>query len=76
MVQVGQVYRADGAYYFTTKGIMDFLRYERFSLGKINLREMLIAYGCTDGEIGYKTIRGEEKIIKRRKSRKMKNFRR
>jgi hypothetical protein len=64
MVHLGQVYHAEGVYYFVTKGITDFLRHERFSLGKINLREQLIAYGCSDGEIKYKTPKGEEKIIK------------
>jgi hypothetical protein len=61
MVPLGQVYHAEGAYYFTTKGIMDFLRFEKFSLGKINLREQLIAYGCSDGELPYKTARGGRK---------------
>jgi hypothetical protein len=64
MVQIGQVYHAEGVYYFTTKGIMDFLRFEKFSLGRTNLREQLIAYGCSDGEIKYKTTKGEEKVIK------------
>jgi hypothetical protein len=63
MVKLGQVYYADGAYFFETKGIMDFLRFEKFSLGKINLREWLIAYGCTDGELKYKTVKGEEKVL-------------
>jgi hypothetical protein len=43
---------------------MDYLRFERFSLQKTNLRAELIDYGCTDGEIIYKTSRGEEKVIK------------
>jgi hypothetical protein len=64
MVQLGQVYHAEGAYFFVTKGIMDFLRFEKFSLGGTNLREQLIAYGCSDGEIKYKTAKGEEKVIK------------
>jgi hypothetical protein len=64
MVQLGQVYHAEGIYYFVTKGIMDFLRFAKFSLGKINLREQLIDYGCSDGEITYKTVKGEGKSIK------------
>jgi hypothetical protein len=62
-VKIGQVYHAEGIYYFTTKGITDFLRFSRFSLGKMNLREQLIAYGCSDGELPYRTIKGEEKKI-------------
>jgi hypothetical protein len=64
MLRLDQVYRAEGMYYFTTKGIMAFLRYERFSLAKINLREQLFACGCSEAELRYKTPRGEEKIIK------------
>jgi hypothetical protein len=64
MVKLGQVYHTDGAYYFSTKGIMDFLRFEKFSLLKINLREQLKEYGCSDGELTYKTAKGEEKVIK------------
>jgi hypothetical protein len=63
MVQLGLVYHAEGAYYFVTRGIMDFLRFEKFPLGKINLREQLMAYGCLDGEVRYKTTKGEEKVI-------------
>jgi hypothetical protein len=63
MIGLGQVYHDRGVYYFTTRGITDFLRFERFSLGKINLREQLIAWGCSDGEITYKTAKGEEKVI-------------
>jgi hypothetical protein len=63
MVQLGHVYHAEGVYYFSTKGIVDFLRFEKFSLGRTNLREQLIEYGCSDGELAYKTARGEEKVI-------------
>jgi hypothetical protein len=63
MVQLSQVYHAEGVYYFTTKGFMDFLRFEKVSPGKTNLREQLIAYGCSDGEVRYKTAKGEEKTI-------------
>jgi hypothetical protein len=64
LILLGQVFHADGYYYFVTKGIMDFLRFEKFVLGKINLREQLIAYGCSDGEVKYKTSSGEEKVVK------------
>jgi hypothetical protein len=63
MVKLGLVYHADGAYFFDTKGIMDFLRFSKFSLGKINLREQLIAYGCSDGELKYETAKGDERVI-------------
>jgi hypothetical protein len=63
-VRLDQVYYTAGVYYFTTKGIMAFLRHERFSLAKVNLREQLIACGCSEAELRYKTPRGEEKIIR------------
>jgi hypothetical protein len=62
-VKLGQVYCEGGVYYFTTEGILDFLRFEKFRLGKINLREQLIAYGCSAGEVRYKTQKGEEKSV-------------
>jgi hypothetical protein len=64
MVKLGQVYHADGAYYFDTNGIMDFLRFEKFSLRGINLYDELIKYGCSEGVITYRTPKGEEKPLK------------
>jgi hypothetical protein len=64
MVRLGQVYHADGAYYFITKGLVDFLQTERFTLGRVNLREQLISYGCSEGEVKYKTSKGEERVVK------------
>jgi len=60
MIKVGQVYHANGAYYFMTKGLVDFLRQEKWQLGKINLREQLMLYGCTEGEVAYKSAKGAE----------------
>jgi hypothetical protein len=64
MIPFGQVYRGGGYYYFSTEGFTDFLHAKKFSLSKINLRELLISYGCCDGEVAYKTAKGEEKIVK------------
>jgi hypothetical protein len=64
MILLGQVYYAEGIYYFTVSGITDFLRHQRFSTVKLNLQEELRAYGCTNGEVRYRTPRGEEKVIK------------
>jgi hypothetical protein len=63
MVTIDQVYYAEGVYYFTTKSILAFLRYEKFSLGKINLREQLIAYGCSEAELRYKSVGGIERVV-------------
>jgi hypothetical protein len=63
MLGTGQVCRIDGAYYFTTEGFMVFLRYKKFSLKGVNLRERLIFYGCSDHSFTYKNLRGEEKAI-------------
>jgi hypothetical protein len=63
MVAAGQVYYAEGIHYFTTRSILAFFRYEKFSLAKINLREQLIAYGCLEAELHYKNAQGIEKAI-------------
>jgi hypothetical protein len=63
MVAVGQVYYAEGASYFTTQSVTDFLRYEKFPLGKINLRGQLLDYGCSEADLRYKPAKGEERII-------------
>lgn len=62
-VNVKQVYHADGAYYFKTDGFQDYLRTMKFVLGRTNLREQLVLYGCTEGEIKYTTASGVEKTI-------------
>ena len=64
MVRFGQVYHANGAYYFTTKGLIDFLRSEQFSLRGINLEAKLKDYGCAQGELKYAVTGGKEKMIK------------
>jgi hypothetical protein len=63
MVQLDLVYHEDGIYYFTTNGLKKFFGMERFSLRGFNLREYLISYGCSEGEIIYKTTKGIEKSI-------------
>jgi hypothetical protein len=63
MVMLNQVYCSEGMYYFSTQGILTFLRHEKFFLGKLNLREQLIAYGCSEAELRYKNAKGEEKVI-------------
>lgn len=64
MVQLGQVYHVEGVYYFKTEGITDFLRFEKFSLGRIDLSDQLTQYGCSEGELTYKNQKGIEKTIK------------
>jgi len=54
LVRQRQVYKAEGTYYFTTDGFKDYLRIQKFVVGRINLREELIRFGCTDGELKYK----------------------
>jgi hypothetical protein len=64
MVQLGQVYYSGGVYHFTTDGIMNFLRFENFSLRGVNLQTQLSRYGCAAGELRYKTPKGGERAIK------------
>jgi hypothetical protein len=63
MVATDQVYYAEGEYYFTTGSVQAFLRYEKFSLGKINLHAALEDYGCSAAELRYKNAKGAEKVI-------------
>jgi hypothetical protein len=62
-VNVRQVYHDGSAYYFKTDGFMDYLRTMKFVLGRTNLREQLIQYGCVEGEVKYTTSHGIEKSI-------------
>lgn len=62
-VNVKQVYHAEGRYYFKTDGFMDYLRTMKFVLGRTNLREQLVQYGCSEGAVVYKTALGIEKTI-------------
>ena len=64
MVQVGQVFNSDGYLYFSTDGIKEFLRVERFNLGRTNLREELLRYGCEEGELHYTSRNGIGRVIK------------
>jgi hypothetical protein len=63
MVGVGLVYHGEGYYYFQLEGFTDFLRARNFKYNRINLRERLLAYGCSNGEIRYKTTDGREKAL-------------
>jgi len=60
LIKVGQVYHSNGAYHFITKGLLDFLRLEKLQLGRVNLREELMSYGCCEGAVAYKSAKGVE----------------
>lgn len=64
MIQIGQVYRDDEYFYFSTDGIKEFLRVQRFNLGRLNLREELLKFGCEDGSISYTMKSGTNRVIK------------
>lgn len=64
MIQVGQVYHADGFFYFSTEGIKEFLRVEKYNCGRTNLREELIRFGCEEGTVQYTTKSGRVQMIK------------
>ena len=64
MVNAGQVYHDGGKYWFSTEGIKDFLRIERYTLGRTNLREELIRFGCEEGTLSYKTKGGRDMTIR------------
>jgi hypothetical protein len=70
MITLGQVYhekgsgKKKGAYYFEAEGFTKFLTVENFRWRELNMREQLLSYGCTDGEVKYTTPSGAVKIIK------------
>lgn len=63
MINAGQVYKEGDCYYFNTEGIKDYLRIERYNLGRTNLREELIRFGCTEGSVKYSTKSGKEVTV-------------
>jgi hypothetical protein len=67
VVTVGRVYREEGVngatYYFESDGLQKYLAAENIQLRGINLREQLLAYGCTEGEVSYTTSSGVIKTI-------------
>lgn len=66
MVNAGQVYHdtKDKKFYFSTDGIKDYLRIERYTLGRTNLREELYDFGCKEGVLEYNTRSGRLMSIK------------
>jgi hypothetical protein len=62
MIKAGSSYYEDGAYYFTSEGIKRYLDMEKFSLRGYNLRERLISYGCSEGELTYSSKGGEKRV--------------
>jgi hypothetical protein len=64
MVRLGQVYVTEGTYYFSVDGFIAFLRAEKFPRGKINLRDALISYGCTEGDLEYRPKRCNSEVKK------------
>ena len=64
MINAGQVYKDKNQYYFSTEGIKDYLRIERYTLGRTNLREELIKFGCSEGSVTYKTKAGKEITVR------------
>ena len=64
MINAGQVYKEDNKYYFNTEGIKDYLRIERYNLGRTNLREELIRFGCSEGSVKYSTKAGKEVTVR------------
>jgi hypothetical protein len=64
MINAGQVYKEGDKYYFNTEGVKDYLRIERYTLGRTNLREELMHFGCTEGSISYETKSGKKITIR------------
>lgn len=64
-VKVKQVYydTVTRAFYFKNDGLTSYLFTMKFTLGRTNLREQLVSYGCVEGDLRY-TINGKEKVEK------------
>ena len=63
MVNVGQVFCKDGMCWFTTEGIKRYLRVQKFNLGRTNLREELMRYGCREDVLQYTLPSGRTNSI-------------
>jgi hypothetical protein len=64
-VALGHVYHADGAYYFSNKGILDYLDAERLRVRSATLLNFLKKQECEqDAELEYTTPKGEVKILR------------
>jgi hypothetical protein len=64
MVGLSKVYHADGKFYFTTKGMLDFFKFDKTPVGRINLREWLIQLGCAENvPLQYEMSTGGKKTI-------------
>ena len=59
-----QVYLHEGVYYFSTDGFKDYLRIWHYNTKGCNLREQLLLYGCTEGEVFYNRADGSNGTIK------------
>lgn len=68
LVKLGQVYRSDGIYYFTTEGFKRYLGVQKFNLGRVNLREELLRFGCEAGDLEYKLPGGSKTLACWKKS--------
>ena len=63
LVQTGQAYLQDGVFYFTTEGVKQYLAMEKCTLKGVNLRALLLWYGCSEAELAYTTLKGEERFM-------------
>jgi len=62
MIPLGQVYKEGNTYYFSHEGFQKYLQIDKFNLGRTNLREVLLSYGCVSGEVTYETKKGPKTI--------------
>jgi len=64
LVGSGRVYHGDGGYYFITEGFTGFLDTKQINYNKINLRELLVSYGCRESSVTYTGKNGKVKTIR------------
>jgi hypothetical protein len=63
MINMGYVYREDGVYYFDGDGFKEYLDTVNFRFSDINIRAELESFGCKNGSITYKTVKGLDRRI-------------
>jgi hypothetical protein len=63
MVSMGHVYYEDGVSYFDGGGFKAYLAAVNFKFGNLNIRAELETFGCTAGELRYRTMSGNERTI-------------
>ena len=64
LIGTGRVYHNENGYYFITEGFTQYLDMKQIRYNKLNLRELLLSFGCTESSLTYNNKKGKEKTIR------------